>query len=105
MLERVMFSDDARTRWFGTPWNPSFCDPTYQISVPVGEKCAYCEEVFEPQDYECFLRHICGSVGHLNGWCGCFGGMPEAELDPESMTKRQAAKAAVSIWEKRLGGR
>jgi len=45
-----MFSDDARTRLVRHALNPSFCDPTYQISVPVGEKCAYCEEVFEPPD-------------------------------------------------------
>jgi len=92
--------------WFGHALESSFCDPTYQISVPVGEKCAYCEEVFEAARYECFLRAYLWLSGAFEWLVWLFlGGMPEAELDPESMTKRQAAKAAVSIWEKRLGGR
>jgi hypothetical protein len=69
--------------------------------------CSFCEEpilkgeaarVFgEPLHQECHLRLIFGSVAHLERRCGCFvpGSM---ESDPLTMTKRQAARAAVLLF-------
>lgn len=47
--------------------------------------------------YECGLRMVIGSVGHLLGKCHCYGGTME---DPEGMTRRQAAQAACELWER-----
>ncbi len=46
---------------------------------------------------ECGMRCIIGSVGHLKGRCSCYGGM---ESDPPEMTLREAAKAAIALWQK-----
>lgn len=53
--------------------------------------------------YECGLRIVVGSVGHLLRLCSCYGGNTE---DPEWMTERQAARAATALWEAlpELGG-
>jgi len=76
------------------------------MNLPV--KCTYCSEMIvqgeksqETNDgallfhYECFIRMLAGSVGHLNKKCSCFGGTQE---DPPDMTKRQAAKAASDLY-------
>lgn len=88
--------------------------------IPIGQKCLHCEEVFIDGDRgfvlgyagpegvdgevgyhrECFLRSIFGSVGHQLGTCSCEGGHDE---DPPGMTKREAARAAVSLFEKKNG--
>jgi len=52
---------------------------------------------------ECFLRGVYGSVGHQLGRCSCHGG-PGLEDGPEDMTMREAARAAVKLFE-RLRGR
>jgi hypothetical protein len=50
----------------------------------------------------CGMRGIIGSVAHLQGRCSCF--VPGSTAgDPEAMTLRQAADAAVTEW-KRLEG-
>lgn len=46
---------------------------------------------------ECGLRMIFGSVGHQLHKCGCYGG---DEDDPEGMTRREAAAAAVRLYYK-----
>lgn len=109
--------DPMRVRWFGTPWNPWFCTEESRVPVPTDETCAYCGEGFVPEDdgfrvlngstgqhdpyhYDCHMRQITGSLGHVMGWCSCHGGDPQNELDPEAMTKRQAASAAVRAWER-----
>jgi hypothetical protein len=43
----------------------------------------------------CSLRQVYGSIGHQLKKCGCYGG---SEWDPQDMTKRQAADAAVAHW-------
>jgi len=48
-----------------------------------------------PLHWECGLRIVVGSVGHLQRRCSCYGGSDE---DPEGMTKRQAAQAAAALW-------
>ncbi len=83
--------------------------------VPVGEPCAWCEELIAEGDSgiimwhasterggwrayhkECSGRQILGSVGHQRGLCTCDGG-PGTMEDPPGLTKREAARAAV--WE------
>lgn len=49
---------------------------------------------------ECLIRSVVGSVGHQLHKCSCYGGTEE---DPPGMTKRQAAKAAVALWEAQQG--
>lgn len=74
--------------------------------------CFHCrEEVKEGEDRfecangpiahrNCFLRGVIGSVAHVLRKCRCF--VPGSFLgDPEGMTVRQAADAAVQVWEAR----
>jgi hypothetical protein len=53
---------------------------------------------------ECMMRQTLGGVGHHLGKCHCPGGSGEFE-DPPEMTKREAAIAAVQVWESRRHGR
>jgi len=47
----------------------------------------------------CGLRGIIGSLAHLQGRCSCF--VPGSTAgDPEGMTLRQAADAAVEEWKR-----
>lgn len=46
---------------------------------------------------ECGFRGVMGSLAHLQGRCGCYV-EGSTENDPESMTLRQAAKAALWYW-------
>jgi hypothetical protein len=71
--------------------------------------CIHCDEEVKETDRihvyadarpvheECFLRQIIGSVGHQLHTCSCFI-LGSTVGDPEGMTKREAAKVAVSIW-------
>jgi hypothetical protein len=89
--------------------------PVDVTAIPVGQRCLFCEEVITendqgvlmplldsqacrlvPKHRECYLRHIFGSVGHQMKTCSCYGGTQE---DPEGMTRREAAKAAVELFE------
>lgn len=65
--------------------------------------CLFCDEPIIGTDrryqyengpwahWDCHIRSIMGSVGHLQGKCSCYGG---AEGDPPGMTRREAARAA-----------
>ena len=84
----------------------------------LGLLCHHCGESFAPSEYghmsdclevdgfwasiarhrECQLRQVIGSVGHLEGRCSCYGGDQE---DPSDLSVRDAARAAVAIWEAR----
>jgi len=70
--------------------------------------CAWCEEPILPGErihtsiepaahLPCGLRMILGSVAHVQGRCRCFV-KGSTESDPEGMTKRQAAAAAVKAY-------
>jgi hypothetical protein len=72
--------------------------------------CAHCEEAIVPGDLvapandgavlfhtECMLRMVVASVGHQLGRCSCHGG---TEDDPPGMTVREAALAAVELYER-----
>ncbi len=49
---------------------------------------------------ECALRMILGSVGHQRKTCCCFGGTGDG--DPEGVSVRGAARAALACFEERL---
>lgn len=82
-----------------------------QIPVPIGRTCLFCEEPFAQGDagtishlgqathHECMMRQVIGSVGHLRELCSCHGGSYE---DPPEMTRRQAAIAAVELYNRML---
>lgn len=110
------------TPYFG----PTFARKEWevQVPVPVGELCLWCDEPIEegdigtiqgvaeraptgeiisrtqPVHYECSMRSVLGSVSHVQGTCSC--NIPGShEGDPEGMTKREAAIAAVREWKRR----
>lgn len=74
--------------------------------------CAHCGEAILATDecmpfngglvlmYRCCgLRGILGSLAHLQGRCSCY--VPgSTAADPEGMTLRQAAEAAVAEWKR-----
>ena len=77
--------------------------------------CLYCEEIVRLEDFgdvvntpegprpahqECNFRAIMGGVAHIEGRCGCYV-TGATETDPEGMTRREAAKAAVVAYYKR----
>jgi hypothetical protein len=102
--------------FFGpSPWGPAIDEPRRMAKTPVEQRCLYCNESIAdddsgiimgyltvdgprrvPEHRECLLRHIFGSVGHQLGTCSCHGGTEE---DPPGMTKREAARAAVRLFE------
>jgi hypothetical protein len=49
-----------------------------------------------PVHRECLVRMVVGSVGHQLRRCSCFGG---GEEDPPGMTPREAARAALELFE------
>lgn len=95
--------------WFGTDWGAKCCFEDEHVETPVGSECLYCKELVELGDrglvnvigqtfhLECQVRMIVGSVGHQMKQCYCYGGSQE---DPPNMTRREAAKAALELWEK-----
>lgn len=72
------------------------------------KECIYCgEEVLEDEQHphyalqsihkECGIRQAIGSVAHISHRCAC--DVPgSSEGDPPGLTKREAAKAAVSLY-------
>lgn len=91
-------------RFFG----PAQLRKDYEVLVaaPIGEACACGEaiadgdvgsinRVGEVHHYECLMRALIGSVGHLKRACSCYGGKEE---DPPGLTSRQAAQAALTYW-------
>lgn len=93
--------------WRGAP----IADDCPFIDPPVGEVCIHCGEPIDAGDagmrysngpvahYECQLRGVVGGVNHILGRCTCCGG--EEDPDPPGMTRRQAAQAAVRLYERR----
>lgn len=96
--------------WFGKNWGAPFWRECPQIAVPVGQPCHWCQDLIAEGDdgvqydngpymhYECHMRQVIGSRAHVLGDCSCY--VPgSSESDPPEMTKRQAAKAALEMWE------
>jgi hypothetical protein len=104
--------------WFGpASWGAPLCATTPRVPAPVGASCAHCGEAIAEDDcgitmphlsaagasistyhLNCYLRTVVGSVGHQKWRCSCYGGH---EDDPPEMTRRQAADAAVALYEAR----
>jgi len=99
-----------------TSFGPNGASDMERADTPAGAVCEYCkEQILEgesgylmnvlglagpgivPCHVECFLRQIVGSVSHQLHTCSCYGGH-RGRHDPEGMTKRQAALAAVKVW-------
>jgi len=97
-------------RYFG-PGN----SPLEKVPTPEGT-CSWCEEGFDETDHgfvmdhhsengiidslwhrECLMRNVWGSVAHQRKECSCHGG--EGEDNP-TLTKREAAKAALAEMKK-----
>jgi len=84
----------------------------------LGLLCFRCDEPFAPSEWgiisyyvpeagacasiarhrECEMRGVIGSVGHQLRQCSCYGGDRE---DPPELSIRDAARAAVALWEER----
>ena len=56
----------------------------------------------ESVHYECYLRPVIGSVAHIEKRCQCFVPGSQCGDDP-TLTRRQAAQAAVAAWKKKEG--
>lgn len=106
-------------------FGPEFARKEWEIQVdtPVGALCGDCEEPIEehhagtyekflegephdlrasrkPVHYECSMRRVIGSEAHVLGVCSC--NVPGSqEGDEPSLTRRQAAIAAVRAWNAR----
>jgi hypothetical protein len=104
-------------QWFSPDehgWNSALNADNPRVPIPVGQACFHCTELITEQDdgfqdyvghpfhRNCFLRLICGSVAHIERRCSCF--VPGSEChDPEGMTLRQAADAAVAAMRRDFG--
>lgn len=82
-----------------------------KILPPHNAKCYHCEEpilITDPGirypdgDYahrNCHIRQIVGSVAHIEKRCGCYVEGSHDSDDP-ALTPRQAADAAVALWQR-----
>ena len=67
--------------------------------VKPGEQVQYYANLPDPLHHACFLRPIIGSVAHLERRCSCY--VPGAEEgDDPRLTRRQAAEAALALFER-----
>lgn len=77
-------------------------DPEKQIV------CEWCDERILPDEkladvtggmfhVECSLRMVVGPLAHIERKCSCFVPGSTAH-DPEELTRRDAARAAVAAW-------
>lgn len=95
--------------WFGESWDADLCFECDHIETPVGQPCSWCEEEIAEGDrgvtysngpvahLHCFIRGTIGSVAHIRKECSCFV-FGSTCGDPEGMTKREAATAAVKEY-------
>jgi len=69
--------------------------------------CGFCGEAIEPGQrapshgeplhHECQMRLVVGSVAHIERRCGCYVA-GSTESDPPHMTLREAARAALVLY-------
>ena len=102
--------------WFGKAHGAAYEADTPHAPTPADVPCGRCGESIEEHDdgmlmlhadehgiahrayhYACHMRGIIGGLNHLAGRCVCCGGTEPP--DPPTMTKRQAASAAVREWQ------
>lgn len=71
-----------------------FCDEPILLGEPLEEFGCLTEggPMLRRAHWECAARQVVGSVGHQRRTCSCYGG---SEEDPEGLTRREAAVAAV----------
>lgn len=93
--------------YFGHPLGRK--DHETQVATPVGQPCILCDEPVEQGDigtinaagqiahHACTFRQVVGSVGHQLKKCSCYGGTEE---DPPGLTRKEAAIAALHLWDK-----
>jgi hypothetical protein len=103
-------------KFFGAIYQSPIYQECERAQVPKGELCAHCAEVIAefddgwilpflgepphlPYHRACFLRGITGSVAHQQKRCGCFVIGSECNDEP-ALTVREAAEAAVKLWER-----
>ena len=102
--------------FFGEPWPSGVCDDGVQVATPVGESCAFCQELIATEDRgsfvglagyqagalapvhrECSFRSVIGGIGHHEDhtyWCKQRG-------DPDGgRTRRQSA---LEVWARFAG--
>lgn len=109
-------------KWFGPPGGAAYEQDCPHVPVPIGQACTWCDEpiladdagVFiptwtdegpreRPYHHECQLRQVIGGLNHLRGRCVCCGGTEPP--DPGWLTRRQAARQALAVWELRTDRR
>lgn len=103
-----------RLKWFGESWLAPINSSSPHVETPVGERCTHCEEPIDEGEQgvvyagntgaahlECFLRDIFGSVAHIRRECSCFV-KGSTKGDPEGLTRREAARAAVVEYLERV---
>ena len=81
----------------------------WTAKIPIGEKCAWCDEpIFRGENgvelengncehIECFIVSIVGSVAHQERRCTCYDGFVDCQQD--EISKRETAKAAFLHWQ------
>lgn len=103
-------------RWFGKAYGCAYEEGADHTATPVGSACAWCGEPIKGGDtgvllpaigqaicqelayhYECHMRGLVGGIFHQLGWCRC---CRDSELppDPQNVSKRDAARMAVKLW-------
>jgi hypothetical protein len=107
-------------KWFGRAYGAPYESDCEHVPVPVGEPCMFCGEALQdgdtgmlvryidtdvsmtpswrPYHYACHMRQIVGGLNHQLARCTCCGGTEPP--DPDDMTRREAAEAAVKHWQR-----
>lgn len=109
--------------WFGETWHAPCCQPDLHVTTPVGELCIWCGEPIAegdrgltcraaipdrppvvPQHVECSQRSVLGGALCHEGTCShCGDGSAGAISDDPSLTRREAAIAALAAFERKHG--
>ena len=107
-------------KWFGQAYGAPYEADCEQVATPVGDACAWCDELIADSDagvilplvghatkaqvpyhYECQVRMIVGGVNHQLHLCHCPGCAGVLAPDPAGLSRREAAMAAVMMFEQR----
>lgn len=111
MKERdALMSEADKAGYFGRKYDAPVYKELPRTATPVGEKCMHCEEPFKRGDdgfseasgyvhRACRIRLVLGSVGHQMGRCSCYVKDGTSFEDPPGMTRREAAEAALTLYE------
>jgi len=80
-------------------------------TLRISDSCVWCDEPLTSRDRcfaslpahpECSIRMVFGPAAHLEGRCACVRGAFGIN-DEEGLTRREAARAAVRVLERRTG--